>query len=296
MKFLAAYLMLIFYLLLSITAYAATPDWLAHDLGMEKKVGGNWKKVEWKKNKAALDKIIEKCICRFVVPFTLPSGLTIVPGRDDMELTKERTDQGATIEDTIKGGKSPEYIKLPHEGVDIGSRISMDSGKTLGKLDNAKVTPMYPGGFIRDNQGPEQKIMCENNGFRLILVLDYDHVNAAAGIGNKWKPTPITGNIGILEGNNKWDSFDPDLTMKMRDKGNHIHLGIKGIYELTDELILAHNHQLQGMPVSKDEADFLKGRADFFNTILKKTTGTFDKNAIGPCGSGNISEGTKGYE
>ena len=90
MKLLPVYLISIFYLLLSIAAYADTPYWLAHDPGMEKKIGGKWEKVEWKKNKVALDKIIEKCICWFVVPFILPSGLTIVSGKDDMELSKDR--------------------------------------------------------------------------------------------------------------------------------------------------------------------------------------------------------------
>jgi len=104
MKLLSAYFVSIIYLLISINAYAGAPGWLSHDPGMEKKVGGQWKKVEWNKNKAALGPIIDKCLCRFVVPFVLPTGLTIVPSKDDMELTKERSNRGVTIAAVVKEG------------------------------------------------------------------------------------------------------------------------------------------------------------------------------------------------
>ena len=277
MKIHTAFLTIILLLSINLTTYTEIPNWVTRDPGMEKKVGEIWQRVEWQKNQEALDNIIENCIRNFVVPFALPAGITFVPGKDDMELTKERNEMGVRHSTGNNREKASVYINLPHEGVDIGSRISKDGGKTLSKLDNAKVKPMYPGGYIRANHGLEQKIICEKNGFRLILVLDYHHVIAASGIDNKWKPTPKTDNIGALDGHNSWDSLDPDLTKKMKDKGNHIHLSINGIYELTDEIIRAYNRQLQGKPISKDEADFLKRRAELYNTILAKTTGTYKK-------------------
>jgi len=259
------------------TVYANTPDWLDNKPGLEKKVGDEWEKVDWRKNKKALDKILEECICKFVVPFTLPKGTTIVPGKDDMELTKERTSKGGKLTKGPNGETPPPNTMVPHDGVDIGSRISKDGGKTLGKLGKAKVKPMYPNGYIRNNHGLEQKIKCEKDGYRLIIVLDYGHVDPDPGIGGDWKPTPKSGDIGKLEGEDEWNSLDPDLTKKMKDKGNHIHLAIEGIYDLTYEMILAHNKQLAEKPVSEDEADFLKRRAHLYNTILAKTTGTYKK-------------------
>ena len=246
------------------------PEWLGQKPGMQRfdKKQQQWVPVKETDHPKEADSLKRACACLMQVPFKLPKGTTIIPGVDDKEFTKERTNRGGTL----TAPPSMKGMNLPHEGIDIGSRVSTDGGKTLGKLGKANVRPIVKGGFVqKDAYGEiQQKVLCQwGEAFRAIIVLDYGHTKAAKSLTRNWKP--ITGNdqvLGKLDGDDNFNSLDPALTKKMKDKGNHIHLAVLGLCVLDTTMIKAHNNILKGKKVPAADSAKVKARARFFNDLM----------------------------
>jgi len=253
----------------------AQTDWLYRQPGLEKIENDAWRPVDWRNYKSELEILVQECISEFRLPFELPEGARIVPGEDDKELTKERTFGSSCTLVGYGGGKiPPPDTRVPHEAIDVGSRITRDDGKTLEKLGNAPVRAVHPGGFVRTKSVyPEQKVVCQQGLFRLIIVIEYGHVTPDSRIGTEWQPTPH-GNLGQLRGRDSWRCLDPYFSKQMPDKGNHIHLTTEGIYDLDGESFIAHNQQIKGHNISPEHEELLRRRANFFNNmLLPKVTG-----------------------
>lgn len=88
-------------------------------------------------------------------------------------------------------------------------------------------------------------------------------------MGEEWAETPA-GPIGVLEGDDRWTSLDPELTAKLPYKGNHVHLEIEGLFDKTWESEMAHNDLLDGRETPQQMRDFLRRRAAFFNECLMR--------------------------
>lgn len=247
----------------------AQADWLYRPAGLEKFDGSRWQPADPREYGCELEELIDEFVSEVRVPFDLPAGTEIVVGEDDKELTKERTLHSCCILVGYDGGRTPPPdTKLAHGGVDVGSRITRDGGRTLEKLGNAPVLSVHAGGFLRsDGVFVEQKIICQQGPLRLIVLLKYGHVVPTCGIRMDWWPTPV-GFIGRLEGRDSWKSLDPALSTKMGDKGNHIHLVVEGIYDLDAEALIAHSEQMKGRAISQEHKALLDRRARFFNEAL----------------------------
>jgi hypothetical protein len=250
-------------------------DWLYREPGLERFQDYRWEQVDWRNHPRELEILTEQFVHKLCVPFELAERTRIVPGEDDKELTKERTlGSSCTLVAYDNGKIPPPDTRLPHGGIDVGSRITRDNGSTLEKLGNAAVQVIHPGGFVRGNGVlVEQKVVCQRGLFRLIVVIKYGHVAPDRKIEIDWRPAP-TGTIGTLHGRDSWRSLDPELSKIMSDKGNHIHLIVEGIYDLDGEGYVAHSQQMKGHAISEQYAELLHRRAYFFNEmLLPKVTG-----------------------
>ena len=260
-------------LLITGNSFANTPNWVTKGPGLFKKESnGKWKKVKWQDHKSTLDALLEHCTSKYQNPFQLPQGTKIVPGKDDMEFTKERTNEGSGILTKGPDGKeAPPKTYGTHCGLDIGSRITTDGGKTLGKLGNATLRAVHPSGYMRKTEygSIEQMVKCEFGGLRLVLRFSYGHVKAVTSLGKEWEKTPA-GVVGKLDGDNKFNSLDEELSKKMKDKGNHIHLDVEGLFDKTYDLIVAFNNLLKGKKISQKDAEAIRRRKQLLNDLLLK--------------------------
>jgi hypothetical protein len=150
------------------------------------------------------------------------------------------------------------HSAIPHRGLDLGARlVHVSTGSIAFHVPGTYVFPLYRGGtlfkdasvVLRDEAGGRgapprtrlypllQEIELFDSGFVLRLHIAYEHAGRGA-LGGEATGLPIDGSepIGDLESFDArspaggWATSDPVLRAAGLLKGNHLHVGIGGIY------------------------------------------------------------------
>lgn len=209
---------------------------------------------EWKAHKPALDALTDRFLADVKPLFVLRPGETIVSGADDLAYAPVR--EGRLFVEVPKEKNVHFSVSKPHEGVDVGSRVSADGGKTVRFLGEAEVHAVHPAGRLQGGDAHvRQRLMLAEGRYVLSLEILYAHLAA------KKDPVP-SGPIGWLSGGDAWESLD--RTFAGSRKGNHVHLEVRGVNDL--EL----DHFIERRRGAGDPAmlEYVEYRAKFLNERL----------------------------
>ena len=217
---------------------------------------------QWREHQGPLDRLTGQFLARVQPLFQLLPDEEVLFGSDDLaydrlrdgarlvELTPaERRELGATFS-----------VAKPHEGLDVGARITADGGKTIYFLGNADVYPVYPGGRleVRAQGFVAQRVVLESGPYALALEIIYGHVRPASS-----KPGGFSAPVGTLEGGDRWDATARELWSLGPYKGNHVHLLIRGINDLETR------HYVERVRGTEPALlEYVRYRADFYNERL----------------------------
>ena len=149
-------------------------------------------------------------------------------------------------------------MTIPHLGLDLGARLlHVPTGSVAFHAAGTPVYPLYRGGTIvfdraamlREGEGPLSETYCRivqevelrDSGCVLRVHIAYEHVAPLASLKpevDPGRPRAVTGDdpIGTLEPYSDaspaggWFTSDANLAAAGIAKGNHVHVGIGGIY------------------------------------------------------------------
>jgi hypothetical protein len=147
------------------------------------------------------------------------------------------------------------FSAVPHRGLDLGSRLMHRStGSIAFHAPGTFVYPLYRGGQMwfgrassRDEFGRRQypilqQVELRDSGYLLRIHIAYEHASPTADDGSPAAPSDApfavsgTEPVGDLEPfddalpTGGWVTSDPALQAAGIAKGNHVHVGIGGIY------------------------------------------------------------------
>jgi hypothetical protein len=215
--------------------------------------------ADWLAHKPALDRLTERFLSSVRPLFMLLPDERILPGTDDLAYHPVRD---AAMFVDISAEKRRELnahfaVSKPHEGIDVGARVTADGGKTIRFLGPALVYPLVAGARIDVHGGDyvSQRALYEDGPYALLLEVVYGHV----------APARPGGAIGTLTGDDRWDAMARELWSLGSRKGNHVHLLVKGVNDLELEHYVERR---RSQPERQDLLDYVKYRADFYNERL----------------------------